>query len=144
IEFQAGRLIQAEDLFEMVLAEMDVAEEPGRWASMAARVGTLRLELGRPMADLVKQLERVTEYIWQDPQYGSSHAVAGDLFLGRFYAASDPQRAKDLLERSLRSAKERGNVDEEIAIQRELGNVARGIGQLRVAADHYHQSMVAL
>ncbi len=145
VEATAGHNDEALAALAPLLTDLDPAVDLETWVGMSIRAGELKMATGADQQPLIDRLEWMAPRIPEFPELDARNAVRMDIFLGRYYRhVNKLDAAKERLERALKVANAMGALDEQIAIHRELGEVAQANHALPVAIDEYRKSVALL
>lgn len=145
VEAAAGHAGDALKALTPLEKSLDPAEDLDTWTEMSIRAGELRLATGEDQKATIERFEWMAPRLPEFPELPIVDAVRMDLFLGRYYRLSgNLDLAGERLARGLRVASTIGALDEQIAIQREVGQVAAARHDVAKAIDAYRNSIALL
>jgi CHAT domain-containing protein len=128
-----------------LLSAADPLEETDLWASAMIQQGGWLLSRGKSADDVAKKIEELAPHAAEYHELTAPTVVNMEIFLGDYYAAQNSlPRATEQFQAALTLAEISGSLDQQIILQRKLGELAARSNNTSDAADHYRQSIALL
>ncbi len=140
-----GQWKEADAKITRLLPNLEPTEDPNLWARANLQAGKVRLALHQPAAEIAARFENTIPNLTDFPELNAVNAVEMDIWLSDYYRENrDGRQAAAHLTRGLALAQKLGVLDQQIVIERKMGELASNGGDLAGAAGHFRTSMALL